>query len=115
MRRLLHYLQLCRLPAVFSAMADIFAGYLLTHASPPTLAPAATFGLLLGASSCLYLAGMVLNDVFDREVDARERPGRPIPSGRVSLTVAIGLGFALLAAGNLAALLTGAQSASLAG
>ena len=28
---------------------------------------------------------MVLNDVFDAEVDARERPERPIPSGRVSL------------------------------
>ena len=27
---------------------------------------------------------MVLNDVFDAEVDAREQPDRPIPSGRVS-------------------------------
>ena len=39
---------------------------------------------LAGASSCLYLAGMALNDYADREVDAVERPARPIPSGRVS-------------------------------
>ena len=36
--------------------------------------------LLVGASSCLYLAGMVLNDYFDRDKDAQERPARPIPS-----------------------------------
>ena len=33
---------------------------------------------------CLYAAGMVLNDAFDAELDARERPERPIPSGRIS-------------------------------
>jgi 4-hydroxybenzoate polyprenyltransferase len=40
------------------------------------------------ASGCLYLAGIVFNDVFDRKVDARERPTRPIPSGVVPLGVA---------------------------
>ena len=39
---------------------------------------------LVASSSCLYLAGMALNDYADRDVDAVERPGRPIPSGRVS-------------------------------
>lgn len=33
----------------------------------------------------LYVAGMALNDVLDREIDARERPHRPIPSSRVTL------------------------------
>jgi 4-hydroxybenzoate polyprenyltransferase len=31
----------------------------------------------------LYSAGMILNDLLDRSVDAVERPNRPIPSGRV--------------------------------
>lgn len=44
-----------------------------------------------------YLGGMVLNDAFDAEVDARERPARPIPSGRISRTQAFVAGFALLA------------------
>ncbi len=96
MQTLLAWLQLCRLAAVFTAMADIFLGYLLTHDG---LEPERDFNLLLGASSSLYLAGMVFNDVFDRETDARERPKRPIPSGRVSVRGAVILGGILVAAG----------------
>ena len=36
----------------------------------------------------LYLGGMVLNGILDRHIDAVERPGRPIPSGRIPLRVA---------------------------
>jgi len=36
----------------------------------------------------LYLGGMVLNGILDRKVDAVERPGRPIPSGRIPLRMA---------------------------
>lgn len=36
------------------------------------------------AVAMLYTGGMILNDVVDADVDARERPERPIPSGRVS-------------------------------
>lgn len=100
MQKFRAYLQLVRLPAVFTAMADIFLGFLLTHKE---LKPAADFGLLLVASSCLYLSGMVFNDVFDRRIDAVERPERPIPSGRVSLPSAIGLGVVLMLAGIAAA------------
>ena len=39
--------------------------------------------LLALAFSLLYTGGMYLNDAFDRDIDARERPERPIPSGRV--------------------------------
>jgi hypothetical protein len=53
---------------------------------------------LAAASSCLYLAGMALNDYADREVDAVERPGRPIPSGRVTPGFALGLAGGLTAA-----------------
>jgi len=90
------YLQLVRLPNVFTAMADILLGFLLTHRS---LDPVGRFLLLFAASSLLYLAGMVLNDYFDREQDARERPFRPIPSGRVSARTAQVLGIGLLIGG----------------
>lgn len=46
----------------------------------------------------VYVAGMVLNDAFDAAIDARERPGRPIPSGRLKRSHAFMAGFALLAA-----------------
>jgi 4-hydroxybenzoate polyprenyltransferase len=42
---------------------------------------------------------MVWNDWFDRAVDARERPSRPLPSGRVAPRTAVRLGSGLLAAG----------------
>jgi 4-hydroxybenzoate polyprenyltransferase len=93
-------LQLMRFPAVFTALADIFLGFLLTH---ELLAPVDQFVLLAIASSGLYLAGMVLNDLFDRHIDARERPGRPIPSGRISLPAAAALGCGLMILGPLCA------------
>lgn len=112
MSKLRAYLELVRLPAVFTAMADVFLGFLLVRS---TLEPAVGFLALLTASSCLYLAGMVFNDVFDRKADARERPARPIPSGRVSLKGAVGLGIALVLAGLAAAWRAGPQSLLVAG
>lgn len=95
------YGQLLRFPAVFTAFADILLGFALTHIhlgdAPLPLA------LLLVASGCIYLAGMVFNDVADRHVDARERPQRPLPSGRVSVQAAVVLGSGLIAAGLLSA------------
>ena len=49
--------------------------------------------------SCLYCAGMVLNDYWDREIDSIERPDRPIPSGRVSPGYARNIAVMLLFAG----------------
>jgi 4-hydroxybenzoate polyprenyltransferase len=101
------YLQLVRLPAVFTAMADIFLGYLLTHSN---LATPADFVRLLLASSCLYASGMVFNDVFDRKIDSEERPHRPIPSGSVPLPSAVILGVLLMGAGIAAAASVSRQS-----
>ena len=39
--------------------------------------------LLAAALSLFYIAGMYLNDAFDADIDAVERPERPIPAGRV--------------------------------
>lgn len=53
---------------------------------------------VLAVSLC-YVAGMYLNDAFDREFDARHRPERPIPSGAVSAQSVFAAGFAMLAGG----------------
>ena len=55
--------------------------------------------LLLVALSLFYVAGMFLNDAFDREFDARNRPERPIPSGKVSASTVFAWAFAMLAIG----------------
>jgi 4-hydroxybenzoate polyprenyltransferase len=101
------WLQLCRFPAVFTALADILLGFLLVHRA---LEPAGDVVLLLAASAGLYLAGMVFNDVFDRARDAVERPMRPIPSGRVSLRNAVLLGSVLAVCGLSAAAAAGRNS-----
>jgi 4-hydroxybenzoate polyprenyltransferase len=105
------YLQLMRFPAVFTALGDIFLGFLLTH---ETLAPVESFMLLALASSGLYLAGMVLNDLFDRHIDARERPGRPIPSSRIAPSAAAALGCGLMVVGPLCAVLVSLPSVAIA-
>lgn len=56
--------------------------------------------LLIVALSLFYVAGMYLNDAFDRKTDARERPERPIPSGQVRPSTVFAIGFSLLLAGE---------------
>ncbi len=92
----LAYLQLFRLPNLFTAIADVMMGFLFVHQS---LQPVSRFGCLVAASCLLYTAGMVLNDVFDYEIDRRERPERPLPSGRISRTTASALGWGMLVLG----------------
>lgn len=57
--------------------------------------------LIAAAMSAFYLGGMYLNDYFDREIDARERPGRPIHAGQISAGAVSTIGFGLLAVGVL--------------
>jgi 4-hydroxybenzoate polyprenyltransferase len=54
-------------------------------------------GLVLIAMSLFYIGGMYLNDYFDRAVDARERPTRPIPAGDISAAAVVAAGAVLLA------------------
>jgi hypothetical protein len=96
---LLPLLQLVRLPTVFTALADILLGSLLVPPPGDGSNRPAILGLLLATSAGLYLSGMVFNDVFDRHLDLQQRPGRPLPSGRVSLGVAVILGVLLMAGG----------------
>lgn len=50
------------------------------------------------AASLLYVAGMYLNDAFDRRWDAEHRPERPIPSGEVPARLVFQAGFGMMAA-----------------
>ncbi|MBN3885661.1 MAG: UbiA-like protein EboC [Nostoc sp. JL34] len=69
---------------------------------------------LLLATTGLYGGGIVFNDVFDAELDAKERPNRAIPSGRVSSQNATLLGSILFAIGILAAFQVSLLSAAIA-
>jgi len=93
---LVAYWQLLRGANVFTALSNVIAGFLIVRG---VWAPLEMLVALLAASALLYSAGMVLNDAFDAEIDAVERPERPIPSRRVSRHAALNLGWSLLACG----------------
>jgi 4-hydroxybenzoate polyprenyltransferase len=109
--RTLVYARLVRLPNVFTAIADIALGAVVSgveNVGPRTAA-------LVGSSACLYSAGMVWNDLFDFEQDWRERPQRPLPSGQVSRRTAAILAIVLTAGGWGLAFFAGRLAAILAG
>ncbi|WP_431935391.1 SCO3242 family prenyltransferase [Micromonospora sp. RP3T] len=106
MTRLADLAEMVRAPAALSVPGDVLAG----------AASAGTLGrrtpALAGASVLLYWAGMAANDWADRRLDAVERPERPIPSGRVRPTVALGLAGGLTAAGLAVATAAGGVRAA---
>ncbi len=97
-RALIHpTLQLCRIPNVFTAMSNVVAGVVLARGGEFKLSDMR----VVLASALLYIAGMVLNDFFDRKIDAIERPTRPIPSGRISASGALIFGIVLVAGAGI--------------
>jgi 4-hydroxybenzoate polyprenyltransferase len=94
---------LVRLPNLFTAPPDVVLGAALVAAAGFDVPVPAVVGLAV-ASVLLYAAGTTLNDYFDAEEDARQRPERPIPAGDVSRRGALALGLVLLAAGTIVAL-----------
>lgn len=105
------YLQLIRAPAVLTAISNIVAAHLIATTGEPQWT---TLLLSAGASALLYSAGMTFNDCFDFDVDVRERPTRPLPSGAIGRTHAWVLAWLLLLAGIGLAALCGARQAMIA-
>jgi len=106
------YLELIRLPNVFTAIADVTAGFLYMGGE---WSDAKALALLGGASACLYAGGVALNDVCDAKRDAIHRPERPIPSGRISRGTAAALALSLLLVGVIVAAFWSGAAAALAG
>lgn len=102
MSSFLSYARLVRLPNVFTAMADIALG---TLAAGESAGGVLGFLCLLVASAGLYSSGMVWNDYFDLDQDRKERPFRPLPSGKITKRQAWIIGCGLMVFGLLLAML----------
>jgi 4-hydroxybenzoate polyprenyltransferase len=100
---LLAVTELVRAPAALTVPGDALVGAVASGA------PTGAAAVRAACSVCLYWAGMALNDYADREVDAEERPHRPIPSGRVTPGFALGLAAVLSAAGLAGAVACGGR------
>ncbi|MDT0341559.1 SCO3242 family prenyltransferase [Streptomyces litchfieldiae] len=99
------WVELLRGPAALTVPGDLVAGAVTAGGGRPRrLAPA------VASSLCLYWAGMALNDWADRDIDARERPERPLPSGRIRPAAAFAAAAGLTATG-LALAATGPRQA----
>ena len=88
-------LRLGRVSNLPTVWTNVIAGATIANAAA-TIADLAVVGLVMTA---FYVGGMYLNDFFDREIDARERPGRPIHAGDIGAGTVSAIGFALLAIG----------------
>ncbi len=111
------YLQLMRPANIITAWADILLGFAAAGAVTAEISNLdfVALGWLILATTGLYGGGVVFNDVCDAELDAIERPERPLPSGKASLSGAIALGTILLVMGIVAAAMVSQLSAILAG
>ena len=94
---LLIALRLGRVSNVPTVTSNVLAAVALSGSTAGPLPIAIT----CFAMSLLYIAGMFLNDAFDRDIDAIERPDRPIPCGQVTALTVFGAGFGMLLAGVL--------------
>lgn len=91
-------LRLGRVSNLPTVTTNVLAGIVLAGAQPSI----ARVVVICVALSTMYIAGMFLNDAFDREIDRVERPERPIPSGQVTAIAVFYAGFAMLGAAILA-------------
>ncbi|WP_373520366.1 UbiA-like protein EboC [Aquiflexum sp.] len=119
MSKIKAYLQLTRPANIVTAIADIWAGFaiaggaLVIFADETVLIQSPVFQNLLWLTLStigLYGGGVAFNDVFDAALDAKERPERPIPNGRVSKGNAAWMAFLLLVVGVAAASMVGTIS-----
>lgn len=80
------------LPTVWSNVLAAGALAWSTQAGESGTFPWSTLLVCAWAGTLLYEGGMFLNDAYDAESDARERPSRPIPSGRATRAAVLWLG-----------------------
>lgn len=79
------WVQLVRLPTVFTLLSNVLTAAILVESY---LQPLTAMVPTLLAAICAYWAGMILNDVVDLEEDRQYRPQRPLVRGRISPAIA---------------------------
>jgi 4-hydroxybenzoate polyprenyltransferase len=85
------YLVLVRLPNLFTLPSNILVGMATVSSLSFTITSLSQLLLLVTISVLLYCVGIVLNDLYDFDIDKKERPNRPLPSGKISRKSAITL------------------------
>lgn len=84
------WLQLFRVPNLFTVPGDPIAGFFLACGAAQRGAAFLDHRIAFAivASLCLYGAGLVMNDIVDLAEDKRDRPKRPLASGAIPIRTA---------------------------
>jgi 4-hydroxybenzoate polyprenyltransferase len=78
------WLELFRVPNLLTVPGDAIAGFLLARSAGLSAnRPYLRMAMAAAVSLLIYAAGLLWNDWFDLPEDLRQRPSRPLPSGRV--------------------------------
>jgi hypothetical protein len=99
------HLALARISNAPTVVSNVLAGVALASVVVPVTVGGTV--LLAVAMVLYYTAGMYLNDLFDLDIDHRERPERPLPSGRVARGEALGVTVLLFSLGTFCLTLLG--------
>jgi len=98
------WLELVRPPNLFTVPGDILVGAALAGVATQRVLPVLAAVLI---SVLLYSSGLILNDFMDRHTDTKQRPGRPIPSGRVNAANAYAVAVMLMGTAIILSIMTG--------
>lgn len=106
------YTELARISNIPTCISNVLVGCAIAGLGYSPNWQTITFTTI--AIALLYIAGMALNDAVDHKIDKQQRPSRPIPSGRITLTAAytfaficFALALAILASVTIPALICG--------
>ena len=117
------WLQLLRLPNLLTVPGDPIVGFFSCESiryfssAEKGFVDVGHVSMLIpcvAAAVLLYCAGLILNDLFDLKEDRRDRPERPLPSGRIGTTTAAVTAIVLTIGGVAAAAFNGPLCAGIA-
>ncbi len=87
--RIRAWMQLIRPPNLFTVPGDPLAGFVVACVAVGCVPDLRLAVLPALTALCLYVGGLIGNDVADETEDWRDRPDRPIPSGHVTRSQAM--------------------------
>jgi 4-hydroxybenzoate polyprenyltransferase len=96
--------KLMRIESVLPTSLLCFMGGWINYPSVHGLIKSSSFWAAAFSTQCVMTGSMVINDIFDRSIDAINHPERPLINGSVSLGEAILLAIGLFGSAQLVAL-----------
>lgn len=107
-----YYFQLFRISNIFTVPPDILAGYSIALALKANSVNYNDLLIVVFSSIFLYVGGLLTNDLFDLDIDKKERPNRPLPSGKIKKNITIFLSVLFFGFGLFLSLLLSVTSAA---